>query len=392
MNLELALECIREKRLIYKSQFESKKFLTGIFDFDVVLGGFSNENNYLIIGQQGCCPLLFCNLIIDNTTFLNRKSFKGIATLVKPKLLDIEKNTPLEISNLDDEVINNHGVIISVYRPSYFGFETREDGTPTENQIDFKVIKGAKYPQVSGTLSIDFEAKNISSLSLLSERKFIAKQFQTFKYENFENQLNSFIKQVELKDVSRNLHVHFEKKYKGIYDKIKNENTQLVYLNEPTPTLIGYKTNPNQKDFTFYIKPEYLFITLSVDNILNALALYSFPKDLEVYYSKKNSAYITPVIEKFLEKTKNWIIYRYQLEYILKAYCILDDVEIDMLTKNILENSNTTDLEILEGIQLENGLNLLDQINQLFLPSRRIYEPNLYTAQKIFNYIKLNNL
>lgn len=391
MNLELALECLREKRLPYKSQFENKKFLTGIFDFDAVLGGFSPDKKYLIVGQYSCFPLLFCNLIIDNIAFLNRKSFKDIASFIRPKLMDFEKNEALALEDLDDELIKKQDVIITVYRPGYYGLETRADGTSTENQIDFKVIKGAEYPQVSGRLSIDFEARNIFSLSLLPYKKFIAKDLKTFNHKNFENTLNSFIKQVVLKDVSQNLRVHFEKNYKHIYGKIKNKNAQLVYLNEPNPTLIGYKTNPDEKNFTHYLKPDYWFMTLVLNNIQNLIALYFSPSDFEVFYRERNRVYTAPVIQEILEKTNNWILYQFQLENILKAYSTLNEVDIEKLIKDILEN-NKAEIEFLDKIYLENGLGLLGQINQLLLPSRMLYEPNLLVAQKILNFIKLNNI
>lgn len=391
MPLEFALETLRSKTLHYKSIFEKDRYLTGIFDFDSILGGFSKDKTYRIVGQNGCCPLLFCNLILDNMAFFHRLAFSEIAKFVRPISVDSESQNMLILADLDEETAKQYDVIIALYRPTYFGIEKLKDGTTTKNQIDFKIIKGAENTKVSGRLSIDFKSRSITSLSVMPKRNFIEQQLKSFQYEHFEEQLSCYVKQVALKNLSPVLQAYFKKNYTTIYDQLKSENAQLVYLNEPNPILFSYTEDAEQQNFIQCLKPDNPIVSLSLDNIQNLLALYGSAEDFKVYYKGRNAVQITPLIESFLQKTNNWILYPFQLEQILKAYVQLQEEELQNIIKHILDN-HKSEVAFLEDIHLENGLPLFSQIDELLLPSRQLYEPNLFVGQKIFNYIQLNNL
>ena len=391
MILELALESLRNKTLIYKSLFERDTLLSGIFEFDTVLGGINKNKKYLIVGQEGCCPLLLTNTLIDNMAFLNKKSFSDIAKNIKPKLLKSDVKTILSLDNLDKELIDNYEVIIAVYRPEYFDIDAFEDDTFTDNTLEFKILKGAEGINKSGKLFVDILKKNINSFTLRNWFCGIRRLRKKDNRNSFECLLSAFIRQEDYINLSPDFQLYFKDKIDIHNQSTDLENYQIVFTNEPQPQLVGYCLSSEKRDFGEILTPEFSLQSVSLDNIINLLALFSNTQDFNAYYNHSCSKNITNVIENHLKNTNQYIIFNNQLELILKSYTDIAEDEISKVINKII-GKNDKDIAHLNQIILENGLGLIDQINHLLLPSRQLYEPKLLLAQKIYNYLRVNEL
>ncbi|MDT8414632.1 MAG: hypothetical protein RQ735_04565 [Flavobacteriaceae bacterium] len=78
-------------------------------------------------------------------------------------LLEEESTKPISLDELPPEITNHSDVIISLFRPEYYKIDTWEDGTSTQNQLEFSVIKNSRDYHPKGKLWIDKEKKRLRS-------------------------------------------------------------------------------------------------------------------------------------------------------------------------------------------------------------------------------------
>jgi hypothetical protein len=386
MNLELALETIRKKRLQYKSNFKKKEtILTGIVEFDNITGGFDITKKHLIVGQEGCCPLLFANTIIDNIASLNRMPFKEVADFIRPKLLKLDKEALISLDDLDKKLQAEYDVIIAVFRPAYFSNKNDENGISTKNILEFKIIKGGDAIVKNGTLHINIKERIISSSYTANFRKNNLRILDKYAFENFENHLSQYIKQVPINALGKDLHKHFSDNY-PLLQKAGENNAEVIYLQEPQPILFSYSNNTDRERFVSHLKPEAQFISISLENILNLIALYTADdKDFKDYYNESHLIFSSPTIDKITQRTAHRIIYQYQFEDTISAYGFSAE-QIKAFIKHI-NAGDWEKLKPLDSVIIENGQSLLSQIEILLLPTKTLFTPNYYVARKIFNFL-----
>lgn len=386
MNLELALETLREQSLQYKSIFKKDKtLLSGIFDFDAVLGGFKPDKNYLIVGQEGCCPLLLTNTIIDNVASFNRKPFREIADFIRPKLLKSDKEAFIALDDLDKDLLAEYDVIIAVFRPSYFSNGNDDNGISNKNILEFKIIKAKDVVLKKGRLHINIKKRRISSSYTADFRKSNLKILDDYAFDNFENHLSQYIKQVPIHELSQDLFQHFSDNF-PLFQKALDKHAEVVYLQEPHPVLFSYNNNPDRERFVSCLKPEAQFISVSLKNILNLIALYTADEeDFKYYYNENNLIFSTPTIDVITQRTAHKIIYQYQLEDIISAYGFSAE-QIKAFIKHI-NAGDWEKLKPLDSVIIENGQSLLSQIELQLLPSKRLFTPNYQVARKIYNVL-----
>lgn len=386
MNLEFALETIRERRLQYQSNFELKEnFLTGIVEFDQITGGFDATKKHLIVGQEGCCPLLFTNTIIDNIASLNRRPFKEVADFIRPKLLKLDKEAFISLNDLDEEIKKEYDVIIAVFRPAYFSTENDENGISTKNILEFKIIKGGDAIVKNGRLHINIKKRRLSSSYTADFRINNLKAVDKYAFENFENHLSQYIKQVPVIELSQDLYKYFNDNY-PLFQKAVEKNAEVIYLQEPQPILFSYCNYTDRERFVSHLKPEAQFISISLENILNLIALYpAEDKVFKDYYNESHLIFSSPTIDKITQRTAHKIIYQYQLENIISAYGFSAEQ-----TNTFINHINAGDwekLKPLDSVIIENGQSLLSQIELQLLPSKRLFTPNYQVARKIYNVL-----
>lgn len=386
MNIELALETLREQSLQYKSIFKKDKtLLSGIFDFDAVLGGFKPDKNYLIVGQEGCCPLLLTNTFIDNVASFNRKPFREIADFIKPKLLKTDKEAFIALDDLDKDLQTEFDVIIAVFRPSYFSTKNDDNGISNKNILEFKIIKGEDAIVKKGRLHTNIKERVISSSYTADLRKNNLKILDDYAFDNFEDHLSQYIKQVPIHELSQDLFQHFSDNF-PLFQKALEKHAEVVYLQEPYPVLFSYNNNSDRERFVSCLKPEAQFISVSLKNILNLIALYTADeKNFKYYYNENNLIFSTPTIDVITQRTAHKIIYQYQLEDIISAYGFSAE-QIKAFIKHI-NAGDWEKLKPLDSVIIENGQSLLSQIELQLLPSKSLFTPNYQVARKIYNVL-----
>ncbi|MBU2525605.1 MAG: hypothetical protein KKC03_03285 [Bacteroidetes bacterium] len=78
-------------------------------------------------------------------------------------LLKEGSTEPIRMDELPPKITNHSDVIISLFRPEYYKIDTWEDGTSTQNQLEFSVIKNSRDYHPKGKLWIDVEKKRLKS-------------------------------------------------------------------------------------------------------------------------------------------------------------------------------------------------------------------------------------
>ena len=190
LSLEQTLNDFKILKQNFKNRFEVKNVrFCGIKTIDKKIVGFEKDKTYTIVSNQGMGAMTFINSIFENFNLLYDDSFS------KEKNLDHKEdlqNGDIMLRNagskfqyfelsLDVTVRDTHekrptltdipehiqiksDVIIALYRPEYYKIETWEDGTSTENQIEFTILKNHKQILGSEKVFFDKENKRISSI------------------------------------------------------------------------------------------------------------------------------------------------------------------------------------------------------------------------------------
>lgn len=192
MTLEQSIcRIVLKQNNLLKTHITDNKLFSEIETIDKLLLGFENNKVYIIVANKGMGSISLINSILRNINLLYNIDISFLETsdtnqididnFVKAKFnkpifiinfLDkkiTERNHHLKrplLSDIPHRITNLGDVIISVYRPEYYGIEIwdNEEQTSTENQIEFKLLKNFKSNLGSEKLYLDKENRRVKSI------------------------------------------------------------------------------------------------------------------------------------------------------------------------------------------------------------------------------------
>jgi replicative DNA helicase len=204
-SLEKTLTDYKVLKQNFKTLFEEKNVrFCGIDTVDNILNGFHKDKTYYFVANEGMGAFSFIGSIFENFNFLYDEKYRvdrGLGyieyigngdTLMKSigskfQFLELSLDVTVRehhnkrptLEDIPKHIQQKSDVIISIYRPEYYNLETWEDGSSTENQIEFSILQNFKrifsddknIPHESAKLFFDKENKKVSSIrnSSLSE-------------------------------------------------------------------------------------------------------------------------------------------------------------------------------------------------------------------------------
>lgn len=190
LSLETTLIDFKILKQNFKTLFDEKNVrFCGIKAIDKIIVGFHKDKTYYFVANQGMGAMSSISSIFDNFNLLYNENFSieknlglieylgGGETLIKnagSKFQYLELSEDITVREQHDkrpklEDIPKHiqqksDVIITIYRPEYYNLKTWKDGEPTENQIEFSILKNYKKTLGSERLYFDKESKAINSI------------------------------------------------------------------------------------------------------------------------------------------------------------------------------------------------------------------------------------
>lgn len=145
---------------------------------------FLNDNQLFVSGKETFSTknlskpnsthrpvLLFCDVNylnhqeIENLKQNSRKWWHTEVLVVFLYILENEESNTINLDDIPQSIKDNSDVIISLFRPAYYKIETWEDGTTTENQIEFSILKNDKPHHPKGRLFIAGEQHRVCSIT-----------------------------------------------------------------------------------------------------------------------------------------------------------------------------------------------------------------------------------
>jgi len=177
------------KQNFEKLYYENNVRFCGIKAIDKKIVGFDKDKTYYFVSNEGMGAMTFINSIFENFSLLYDENYSKEKSLGYTEdfqngdrmLNNVGSKFQYFELSLDITVRDNHekrptlndipehiqiksDVIIALYRPEYYKIDTWEDGTSTENQIEFTILKNHKQILGSDKLYFDKENKKISSI------------------------------------------------------------------------------------------------------------------------------------------------------------------------------------------------------------------------------------
>lgn len=196
-------EILQEKQTLY----------CGIKTIDKIIEGFHTDKIYTIVLNPGMGLRPLISSVFENFNLLYDKNFSLEKSIEKIKtseegeevFFDRDNNfktylLPIEITkrkkhqkrptikDIPESLLEKSDVVIALYRPEYYKIDTWEDGTSTENQIEFSVLKNHK--QILGSVKLYLDIENIKVRSIRQSAFSLNWTNRMIKWLNEENNEN----------------------------------------------------------------------------------------------------------------------------------------------------------------------------------------------------------